>query len=146
MATPQTRSNRVALTCLALVALIGLVIGSVLWAGSRVSQTALDAEVANADSTRRALEFLREGKDQQSIETLEVALSLNVLVLDEFLRELDPPKPDTAVKVLRRIASYREQHPYSHSLPRADDNVARILADYAQDAAPAERPGASGNP
>ncbi len=96
-----------------------------------LSQVALEAEIGNAASTRLALESLREGDAAQAIETLEMALSLNVVVLDEFLRELEPPTPDTAIKLLRSIARYRAEHPYSSLVPEADQNVARILAKYA---------------
>lgn len=98
-----------------------------------LSQVALSAEAGNAASTRMALESLRKGDTAQAIETLETALSLNVVVLDEFLRELDPPKPDTAIKLLRSIARYREEHPYISPVPAADQNVARILELYGAD-------------
>ena len=53
------------------------------------------------------------------------------VVLDEFLRELQPPHPETAVKFLQSVARYRAEHPYSSSEPAGDQNVARILGKYA---------------
>ncbi len=120
-----------AAVCFAIGVGAGFGIARALSTRENLSQVALDAEIGNAGSIRLALESFREGDTPQAIATLETALSLNVVVLDEFLRELEPPKSDTAIKMLRSIASYRAQHPYSSPVPEADQNVARILDQYA---------------
>ncbi len=87
-------------------------------------------EAGNAGMTLRALEALRASKPDEATSSLETSLSLHAVVLDEFLRELQPANRTTGEKFLRAIAAYRAEHPFQHGDAEADRNVEGILASY----------------
>jgi len=95
-----------------------------------LAQELISCEVGNGATTLQVLQAFRAGKPDEGVSLLETGLSLHAVVLDEWLRELQPPNATAAEKLLRAIATYRSQHPYTSGIPEADQNVEAILASY----------------
>jgi hypothetical protein len=91
-------------------------------------------ETANTGTTLMVLRGFRTGTPtDQIISLLEASLSLHVVTLDGWLRELQPLDPTSAEKLLRGIADYRSEYPFSSANPEADRIVEAVLASYSSE-------------
>lgn len=90
----------------------------------------ISCEVGNAGMRLITLRAIRSGRHDDAVQLLEAELSLHAVSLDELIRLLEPKDASTPEKLIRSIALYRSEHPYSSGLPEADQNVESILASY----------------
>jgi len=88
-------------------------------------------ETANTGTTLMVLRLFRTGTPTEEIVSLlEASLSLHVVTLDGWLRELQPLDPTSAKNLLRAIAAYRSKYPFSSTHTEADRIVEAVLASY----------------
>lgn len=87
-----------------------------------------DSEIGCTGSNLIALGKIRSGDDEDAASFLETALSLNVVVLDEWRESHASEHRSEIDRMLRKVATYRSEDPFSGQEPAADENVARILS------------------
>ena len=124
------RIAAVAAVSLLLGALSGYLVARPAEQRFNIAHELLSCETGNTGMTLRALRAFRAGKPDDGILLLETGLSLHAVVLDEWLRELQPSDPTAAEKLLRAMAAYRSEHPFTSEVPEADRNVEAIFASY----------------
>src|SRR5262245_60198149 len=85
---------------------LGLVVAHPAAPKLDLSEELVSCELGNTGATLQALREFRATSSEAGLESLESSLSLHVVVLDEWLRELRPGNPEPVIKVLSAIAAY----------------------------------------
>jgi hypothetical protein len=124
---------RIALTvagALLVGALAGFAVARAAEPQPELASELISCEVASTGQTPMVLRVLRGGNADKIALLLESHLSLNAVILDEWLDHLPSADPAAPERTLRGVAKHRSVHPFESGNAESDRIVAAVLAKY----------------